>query len=80
MVRVLSQKRGWSAVGLHRIRLPWVAVIWLLLIAASWALLALPFVFWGWRGFWAYAVALLGLCPFLVWRLSRKTVPPSSKA
>lgn len=79
MVRVLSQKRGWPVAGLHRLRMPWLAVVWLALIALSWALLVLPFVFWGWRGAWAIA-ALLGLCQLVAWRLPGKTVHRSPKA
>ncbi|HZT43042.1 MAG TPA: hypothetical protein VFA07_12815 [Chthonomonadaceae bacterium] len=57
MERALSQARGRLALRSQAIRIPWPALIWLSLIAISWVLATLPFVFWGWRGLYTYAGA-----------------------
>lgn len=59
MERTLSQTRGCLALHSQTIRIPWLAMLWLALIAFSWALATLPFVFWGWRGLYTYAGAIV---------------------
>lgn len=79
MISVSSPKRGWRAVGPRRIHIPWLAVVWLALIALSWALMALPFVLWGWRGGWVY-LAVFSLWQLVGSRMHAKSAYRSSKA
>jgi hypothetical protein len=66
MERALSQGPGWQTARPSFVKAPWIFLVWSLLIAGSWGLIALPFILWGWRGVFVYAV-LAGLYALAVW-------------
>jgi len=65
MERALSHRQGCRVVRPHPLPVSWLLFGWLALIVFSWGLIALPFLVWGWQGFWAY-IGLAGLCALLL--------------